>query len=140
MNKGKTSMSIQWSTEKLKQWRGKIEGENVFSFDMRYSTLLWVTYDQRYYHKPEKNWQNYFIYKLQIWHFLKSQILSFFIIFLVTFDVQECIVPQFKAKDILFGPYFLRFLARVDVLWERKCWSCLFFFRTLQCHYHLSHK
>ena len=27
MNKGKISMSIQWSTEKLKQWRGEIERE-----------------------------------------------------------------------------------------------------------------
>ena len=27
MNKGKISMSLQWSTEKLKQWRGEIERE-----------------------------------------------------------------------------------------------------------------
>ena len=39
---------------------------------------------------------------------------------LVSFDVQERTIPHFKAKDISFGPYFLPFLATVNILLERK--------------------
>ena len=46
--------------------------------------------------------------KWQILHFLKN---LFSIISLVILDLQECDIPQIKAKDIPFAPYFLTFLA-----------------------------
>ena len=101
---------------------------NVFSFDLRYSTLLYVIYDQRYDYKTEKFWQDLTIKELQIWHFLKNQIFRFLIISLIIFDIQECTIPQTKAKDILFWPYFVRFLATNNTSWDRKHWSCLVFF------------
>ena len=44
MNKGKISMSIQWSTEKLKQWRGEIEREKISkgSWPVQYLTSCTV--------------------------------------------------------------------------------------------------
>ena len=39
MNKGKISMSIQWSTEKLKQWRGEIEREKMLI------AILWTLFE-----------------------------------------------------------------------------------------------
>ena len=101
---------------------------NIFSFDLRYSTLLYVIYDQRYDYKTEKFWQDLTIKELQIWHFLKNQIFRFLIISLIIFDIQECTIPQTKAKDILFWPYFVRFLATINTLWDRRQWSCLVFF------------
>ena len=51
----------------------------------------------------------------KIWHFLKNQIFRFFIISLVTFDLQESTIPQIKIKDISFWLYFLPFLATVNI-------------------------
>ena len=48
--------------------------------------------------------------------FVKNQIFIFLIISLVIFDLQESTLPQNEAKDILFGPYFLLFLARINIL------------------------
>ena len=36
------------------------------------------------------------------------------IIILVTYDLQKSTVPQIKAKDILVGPYFISFVARIN--------------------------
>ena len=101
---------------------------NVFSFNLRYSKFLWVKYDQRYDYKPERNWQTKNAKKCKIWHFLKNHIFRFLIISLVIFDLQEHIIPQIKAKDISFAPYSFSFLAKINILWERKWWSCLVFF------------
>ena len=64
----------------------------------------------------------------KIWHFLKYQFFRFFIISLIIFDLQECTIPQVKAKDLLFWPYFVRFLAKINTSWYRKTWSCLVLF------------
>ena len=64
----------------------------------------------------------------KIWHFLKYQFFRFFIISPIIFDLQECNIPQIKAKDILFWPHFFRYLAKINTLWDRKQWSCLIFF------------
>ena len=66
--------------------------------------------------------------KLQIWNFLKNQFFRILIISKVTFDLEECTIPKIKAKNISFGPYFVNFLAKLNILWERKQWSCLIFF------------
>ena len=58
----------------------------------------------------------------------------FVIISWVIFDLQEFTIPQIKAKDISFGPYSLSFLAKINILWERKWWSCLVFFPGLYIH------
>ena len=75
-----------------------------------------------------KNFDRIFLKELQIWHFLKNQIFRFLIKSLIIFDIQECTIPQTKAKDILFWPYFVRFLATINTLWDRRQWSCLVFF------------
>ena len=63
----------------------------------------------------------------------KNHIFRFLIISLVIFVLQEYTIPQIKAKDISFGPYSLSFLAKINILWERKRWNCLVFFpRTLE--------
>ena len=52
----------------------------------------------------------------------------FVIISSVIFDLQEFTIPQIKAKDISFGPYSFSFLAKINILWEKKRRSCLVFF------------
>ena len=64
----------------------------------------------------------------KIWLFLKHQFFRVFIISPIIFDLQECNIPQIKAKDILFWPHFLRYLAKINTLRDRKQWSCLIFF------------
>ena len=64
----------------------------------------------------------------KIWLFLKHQFFRFFIISPIIFDLQECNIPQIKAKDILFWPYFLSFLATINDFWDRKQWSCFIIF------------
>ena len=49
-------------------------------------------------------------------HFLKNQFFSFLIISLVTFELHECTIPLIKAKNISFGPYFVNFLAKINIL------------------------
>ena len=66
--------------------------------------------------------------KLQIWNFLKNQFFRILIISKVTFDLEECTIPKIKAKNVSFGPYFVNFWAKLNILWERKQWSCLIFF------------
>ena len=61
------------------------------------------------------------------WHFLKYQCFRFFIISPIIFDLQECIIPQIKAKDISFWPHFLRCLAKINTLWDGKQSNCLIF-------------
>ena len=58
--------------------------------------------------------------KCKIAHFLINHIFRFLIISLLIFVLQEHTIPQIKAKDILFGPYSLSFLAKINILWERK--------------------
>ena len=66
--------------------------------------------------------------KCKIAYFLRNHIFRFLIISLVIFVLQECTIPQIKAKDISFGPYSFSFLAKINILWERKRQSCLVFF------------
>ena len=66
--------------------------------------------------------------KCKIAYFLRNHIFRFLIISLVIFVLQECTIPQIKAKDISFGPYSFSFLAKINILWERKQQSCLVFF------------
>ena len=59
-----------------------------------------------------------------------SKVVSFFLLFiisLVTFDLQECTIPQLKAKNISFGPYVINFLAKINILWERSSEVASFF-------------
>ena len=72
------------------------------------------------------------IAKLDI--FLKNHIFRFLIMSLVIFDLKRHAIPQIKAKDISFGPYSFSFLAKINILWERKWWSCLVFFPGLYIH------
>ena len=66
--------------------------------------------------------------KCKIAHFLINHIFRFLIISLLIFVLQERTIPQIKAKDILFGPYSFSLLAKINILQERKPWSCLVFF------------
>ena len=60
--------------------------------------------------------------------FLEKHFFSFLIITLVIYDLQKPTIPQIKAKDISFGPYFISFVTRINIFWDRKLWSCLIFF------------
>ena len=93
-----------------------------------------------------KQWSCFILFTLnfinekncKICNFLKQQIFSFFIISLVIFDLQNPIIPHIKAETISFRPYFLSFLAKSNIFWARKQWSCLIFFypdfsRSVQC-------
>ena len=57
-----------------------------------------------------KNAKNY-----KIWKFLKNKFCGFLIISLVTFNIQMHTKPQIKAKDIVFGPYYVNFLAKINI-------------------------
>ena len=46
---------------------------------------------------------------------------------MVTLELNECTIPQIKAKNISFGPYSFSFLAKNNILSERKQQSCLVF-------------
>ena len=90
--------------------------------------------------------------KCKYWHFLKKQFFSILIISLVILDLQGSTIPQIKAKDISFGPYSSSFLAKINILWERKWQSCLIFFypdltskyknhsKSLESHFAISFK
>ena len=80
----------------------------VYSFDLRYSVLLYIKCDQRYDQKPEN--LILFFLKCQICNFLYF-FLSFFFVTIspVIFDLQERIIPQIKAKDIYSDLIFLVF-------------------------------
>ena len=52
----------------------------------------------------------------------------FVIISSVIFDLQEFTIPQIKAKDISFGPYSIKFLAKINIFWNRKQWIFLMIF------------
>ena len=53
---------------------------------------------------------------------------SFLIITLIIYDLQKPTISQIKANDISFGPYFISFVARINIFWGRKLWNCLTFF------------
>ena len=61
-------------------------------------------------------------------HFFLANFFMLVTISLVIFDLQECAIPQIKAKDILFWPYFLSFLATINNFSDRKQRSCLILF------------
>ena len=48
-------------------------------------------------------------------HFLKNQLFRFLIIFLVVFNLHEHTILQNKAEDISLRPYFLTFMATINV-------------------------
>ena len=62
--------------------------------------------------------------KCKNWHFLKKQFFSFLIISPVIFDLQKRTIPQIKALNILFWPYFIHFIARMDIWWAMKPRKC----------------
>ena len=62
--------------------------------------------------------------KCKIWHFLKIEIFTFFIISPVIFGLQKCTLSQIKALEILFWPYFIIFSPQINICWaimSRKC-------------------
>ena len=85
-------------------------------------------YDQRYDQKPE----NVIFQKMSSFaifcNFCLSISFRFVIISSVIFDLQEFTIPQIKAKDISFGPYSIKFLAKINIFWNRKQWICLMIF------------
>ena len=102
-------------------WRGIIQPQ--LTVKVQYTPVCWM-------------WPEIWLKNKKKWFFKKFQILQFFALFsvkffhfcnlsLVIFDLQECAIPQIKAKDILFWPYFLSFLATINIFWERLPWSCL---------------
>ena len=68
--------------------------------------------------------------KMQILHFLKNQLFSILIISLVIFDLQKHTIPQIKAWNILFWPYFIHFTARMGIWWAMKPRKCAVFCST----------
>ena len=49
-------------------------------------------------------------------------------------NLQEQTVNQNEAEDILFRPNFITFIATINIQWNKKPWSCLFFLtQTLEC-------
>ena len=66
--------------------------------------------------------------KCKNWHFLKKQFFSFLIISPVIFDLQKRTIPQIKALNILFWPYFIHFIARMNIWWAMKPRKCPVFF------------
>ena len=71
----------------------------------------------------------HFLLKLKVKNcFLKKQLFSILIISLVTFDLQKRTIPQIKALNILFWPYFIHFTARMGIWWAMKLRKCPVFF------------
>ena len=70
-----------------------------------------MTYDR----KPEKILKIKNGKELQILRFLKNQLFKFLIIYLVMFNLQEHIIHQNKAEDILSRPNFFTFIATINI-------------------------
>ena len=71
----------------------------------------------------------HFLLKLKVKNcFLKKQLFCILIISLVIFDLQKRTIPQIKALNILFWPYFIHFIARMDIWWAMKPRKCPVFF------------
>ena len=62
--------------------------------------------------------------KCKNWHFLKKQFFRFLIISPVIFDLQKRTIPQIKALNILFWPYFIHFIDRMGIWWAMKPRKC----------------
>ena len=62
--------------------------------------------------------------KCKNWHFLKKQFFRFLIISPVIFDLQKRTIPQIKAWNILFWPYFIHFTTRMGIWWAMKPRKC----------------
>ena len=78
-----------------------------------------------------KNQKIDFLKNFKFCNFLHFFLANFFMlvtISLVIFNLQKCAIPQIKAKDILFWPYFLRFLPTINNFSDRKQRSCLILF------------
>ena len=81
---------------------------------------IWIKKQKKY------SWKNF-----KFCNFLHCFLSKFFMletISLVIFDLQDCAIPKIKAKDTLFWPYFLTFLATINDFWDRKQWSCFIIF------------
>ena len=76
--------------------------------------------------KNARNWQN--------WHFLKNQILWFFKLSLVKFDLQKRTIPQIKALDISLWPYEIIFSDWINICWDIVVGSCALFFPQTLVH------
>ena len=67
----------------------------------------------------------HFLLKLKVKNcFLKKQLFSILIISLMIFDLQKRTIPQNKALNILFWPYFIHFTARMGIWWAMKPRKC----------------
>ena len=74
-----------------------------------------------------KNFERIFFKRIANLTFSEKSNFQILIISQIIFDLQKYTIPQTKAKDILFWPYFVRFLATINTSWDRKQWSCLIF-------------
>ena len=72
-----------------------------------------------------KKWQNL--------AFFEKSIFQISIHISVIFHLQGFVIPQIKAKEILFGPYLFTFLATINIFWERKRQICLIFLTETLC-------
>ena len=78
--------------------------------------------------KKKKQGFSFMLQKCKIWHFLKITVLTFFIISPVIFGLQRCTLPQIKALEILFWPWFIIFSPRINICWAIMSRSCQRFF------------
>ena len=78
--------------------------------------------------KKKKQGFSFMLQKCKIWHFLKITVLTFFIISPVIFGLQRCTLPQIKALEILFWPYFIIFSLTINMCWAIMSRSCISFF------------
>ena len=84
-------------------------GYNPYFMRYKATKLFYFLWHKQYEHK-----------KLQNWTLFEISTFRFFIIALIIFDQYECTVPQIKDKDISFWPYFLRFLAKINTLRDKR--------------------
>ena len=71
----------------------------------------------------------HFLLKLKVKNcFLKKQLFSILIISPSIFELEKRTIPQIKALNILFWPYFIHFIARMDIWWAMKPRKCPVFF------------
>ena len=85
-----------------------------------------------------KKLKNCFFKKCLFLHFLLKlkvktvfwikQLFSILIISPVIFELQKRTIPQIKAWNILFWPYFIHFIARMGIWWAMKSRKCPVFF------------
>ena len=85
--------------------------------------------------KKKKQGFSFMLQKCKIWHFLKITVLTFFIISPVIFGLQRRTLPQIKALEILFWPWFIIFSSKINICWGIMSKSCIVFFpQSLLCY------